>query len=72
MSPKRTIIEQGHYPEMKTNQMKTKRKQKNEAQANDDKKELDDFLAEQWLNRAKAREILEEYFNDQNLDSERE
>jgi hypothetical protein len=52
--------------------MRTKRKQKNEAQANEDRKELDDFLAEQWLNRAKAREILEEYFEGKENTGERE
>lgn len=57
---------------MKTNSMRTKRKQKNEAQANEDRKELDDFLAEQWLNRAKAREILEEYFEGKENTGERE
>lgn len=55
----------------KTNQMRTKRKQKNEAEAAEDRREIDDFLATEYLNRAKAREILEEYMEGKENTGER-
>lgn len=52
--------------------MRTKRKQKNEAEAAEDRKEIDDFMYEQYLNRAKSREILEDYFEGNENTGERE
>lgn len=57
---------------MKTNSMRTKRKQKNEAEAAEDRREIDDFLATEYLNRAKAREIIEEYMEGKENTGERE
>lgn len=49
---------------MKTNAMRTKRKQKNEADADERRAEIDEFLKQEYAARAKAREIIEEYLED--------
>jgi len=47
----------------KKNEFRTKRKQQVEATADERKKEIDDFLRDQYAATAKAREIIEEYLD---------
>lgn len=56
----------------KTNEQRTKRKRQQEAKAVEDRKEIDDFLREQFAATVKAREIVEEYLNGEENTGERQ
>lgn len=49
---------------MKKTDFRTKRKAQQEATSNERQREIADFLYEQYLNRAKARKIIEEFFEE--------
>jgi hypothetical protein len=57
---------------MKTNAMRTKRKQQNEANMDERRQEIDDFLKREYAARAKAREIIEEYLEGKEKTGERD
>lgn len=56
---------------MKKTDFRTKRKAQQEANAAEDRQEIDDFLAHEYAARAKAREIIEEYLDGKENDGER-
>lgn len=56
---------------MKTSTMRTKTKQRNEAEAAEDQREIDEFLKQQYAATAKAREIIEEYLDGKENNGER-
>jgi hypothetical protein len=57
---------------LKKTDFRTKRKAQQEAKSEEDRREIDDFLAHEYATRAKAREIIEEYFNGDENTGERQ